>query len=175
MACAEYLAALQPDVVLLQDVNGSGAPILLDGIAATWHVLTEPPVIEGELSPASRRHLTMIAGTVGLVAAPATLPAVPMPERLAVAELLVTGWPTVTLLSYYAPPGVRWKIIKPRQAVATAQWLAQRVGPVVLGADANTPQLDPVDPVGYRTHWPTGAGARPRRRSAHSRPGRADG
>jgi hypothetical protein len=52
---------------------------------------------------------------------------------------------------------VSWGIAKPRQAVALARWLSVQQGPVLLGADANTPLIDAVDFAATRTHWHTGS------------------
>ena len=46
-----------------------------------------------------------------------------------------------------------WGIVKPRQAVTVARWLAAQHGPVLLGADANTPLIDAADFANARTHW----------------------
>jgi hypothetical protein len=42
------------------------------------------------------------------------------------------------------------------QAAAFTNWLCEREGPVLVGADANTPKEDPVDDTAVRTHWHTG-------------------
>jgi hypothetical protein len=54
------------------------------------------------------------------------------------------------------PPGVTWVIVKPRQAVAFASWLAARSGAVIVGVDANTPEMDAPKFAMTRTHWHTG-------------------
>jgi hypothetical protein len=51
---------------------------------------------------------------------------------------------------------VDWGLVKPRQAVKFASWLQSHAGPVVLGADANTPLVDAADFTQARTHWHTG-------------------
>jgi hypothetical protein len=53
---------------------------------------------------------------------------------------------------------VNWRIAKARQAVAVAvaRWLSAQPGPVLLGADANTPLIDAVNFADTRTHWHTG-------------------
>jgi hypothetical protein len=87
----------------------------------------------------------------------AWLPAnVPLPERILLAETIVDEQELIAV-SYHAPPGVNWGIIKPRQAVAFARWLSAQKGPVLLGADANTPLIDAVDFAATRTHWHTGS------------------
>jgi hypothetical protein len=59
-------------------------------------------------------------------------------------------------VSYHAPPGVNWGNVKPRQAVAFASWLSTQNGPLLFGADANTPLID--DFANTPTHWHTGYG-----------------
>jgi hypothetical protein len=58
--------------------------------------------------------------------------------------------------SYHAPPGVNWGLVKPRQANTCASWLATQAGPMLFGADANTPLVDAIDFADTRTHWHTG-------------------
>lgn len=57
---------------------------------------------------------------------------------------------------YHAPPGVSWFEKKAQQAVAFADWVAAVDGPVILGADANTPLVDHPDFEAVRTHWHSG-------------------
>jgi hypothetical protein len=45
---------------------------------------------------------------------------------------------------------------KVRQARACVSWLAETSGPIVVGADANTPEFDMPDFEQTRTHWHTG-------------------
>ncbi|WP_090934448.1 hypothetical protein [Nonomuraea jiangxiensis] len=62
----------------------------------------------------------------------------------------------LTVGSYHAPPGVTYGLVKPRQAVAFAAWLATQSGPLLFGADANTPLVDALQFADTRTHWHTG-------------------
>jgi len=71
----------------------------------------------------------------------------------------------LTAVSYHAPPGVSWGLVKPRQAVAFARWLATQRSPVLLGTDANTPLIDAADLAATRTHWHIGD------RCLHGEPG----
>jgi hypothetical protein len=84
-----------------------------------------------------------------------SLEGVDLPERTLVAHVKIAGQ-VLTAVSYHAPPGVSWKIVKPRQAVAFTRWLARQRRPVILGTDANTPQVDAIDHANTRTHWHTG-------------------
>ena len=84
------------------------------------------------------------------------LDGVPLPERTHVAELTVEDR-ALTAVSYHAPNGSKWGcLIKAEQAVACATWLATRDGPVVLGADANTPEVDAINFDDSITHCHTG-------------------
>jgi hypothetical protein len=80
---------------------------------------------------------------------------VPLPERILLADTTVDGRDLLAV-SYHAPPGVSWGITKPRQAVAFARRLSVRQGPVLMGADANTPLIDAADFAATCTHWHTG-------------------
>ena len=81
--------------------------------------------------------------------------------RIAVVQILLGETTAVdglslTTVSYHAPPGVTWEIVKPRQAVTFARWLSAQQGPVLLGADANTPKVDAVEFAATRTWWHSG-------------------
>jgi hypothetical protein len=78
-----------------------------------------------------------------------------LPERILFIETEVKGAPFIAA-SYHAPPGVNHGIVKPRQAIAFAFWLSTQNGPLLFGADANTPLIDAPDFVKTRTHWHTG-------------------
>jgi hypothetical protein len=46
----------------------------------------------------------------------------------------------MTAGSYHAPPGASFETEKARQAVTFARWLTDQPGPLLFGADANTPR-----------------------------------
>jgi hypothetical protein len=85
-------------------------------------------------------------------------------ERILLIETQTEGTPFIAV-SYHAPPGVTWGIVKPQQAVAFACWLSTQNGPLLFGADANTPLIDAFDFANTRTHWYTG------NRKLHGEPG----
>jgi len=150
------LRTLSPDLILLQEVNPGSAEVLGEAAAVDWLIravdLRSP---EPDDRPVRSRGVA-IAGR-GQPPHRAWLPAaVPLPERILIAQLQ-SGGLGVTAVSYHAPPGVNWGLIKPRQAVAFASWLGAATGPVILGADANTPKIDAADFALTRTHWHTGA------------------
>ena len=76
---------------------------------------------------------------------------VPFPERTMVCDF--GDW---MACSFHAPPGVSWGILKPRQAVAIANWLQKVKKPIWFGIDANTPEIDHPNFDETRTHWHTG-------------------
>jgi len=79
----------------------------------------------------------------------------PLPERLIVVEL-DTYFGPLTAVSYHAPPGVNWRLKKVEQALLLSRWLKAVDGPVIVGADMNTPDIDHPDRKEIRTHWHTG-------------------
>ena len=79
----------------------------------------------------------------------------PLPERILLVGTTAEGL-SLTAVSYPAPPGVSWGIVKPRQAVTVARWLAAQQGPILLGADASTPLIDAADFANTRPHWHSG-------------------
>jgi hypothetical protein len=80
----------------------------------------------------------------------------PLPERIMVARMSLGGTET-HIASFHAPPGVNWHLKKPQQAVRFARWLSNVEGPVLFGADANTPKIDAPNFTMTRTHWHTGS------------------
>jgi endonuclease/exonuclease/phosphatase family metal-dependent hydrolase len=148
------LRELVADLLLLQEVNPGSADVLRRAADASWLVRAVDHRVPRPDDRSVRRRGVAIAGS-GPAPARSWLPeAVPLPERILQAEVRVDGI-SLTAVSYHAPPGVSWGPVKPRQAVAFASWLTAHVGPVVLGADANTPLIDAPDFADTRTHWHT--------------------
>ncbi len=151
----ELLRELRPDLILLQEVNLSSAEILQQAAGADWLICAADLRVRNADDRPVRNRGVAIAGR-GLPPRRAWLPAdVPLPERILLAEITVDGLGLIAV-SYHAPPGVNWGIAKARQAVAFARWLSAQQGPILLGADANTPLIDAVDFAATRTHWHTG-------------------
>jgi hypothetical protein len=147
----KLLASLRPDLVFLQEVNANSVARLGEAAGLEWKIVSEPPLAEPGLR---RRRLVAVGGTRG--ASPRRLDLVaPVEERLLAIEVELDGR-KVTAVSYYAPPGVSWGRVKVDQAAAFTDWLCASDGPVIVGADANTPKDDPVDDGAVRTHWYTG-------------------
>jgi hypothetical protein len=151
----EFLRSKQPDLVLRQEANRNAIEGLV-GIAGLDWVVCSVDLRERlpDDRPVRRRGVA-IAGRGAPPSCVFSLDGIELPERTLVAEVMIAGQ-LLTVMSYHAPPGRSWGIVKPRQAVVCAKWLSTLDGPVVLGADANTPVLDAIDFADTRTHWHTG-------------------
>jgi exonuclease III len=150
-AQGELVRDLRPDLVILQEVNPSSAERLWEATELKWMIQSDPPA--GSTEP-RRRRVVAVCGTEAFSSWQLDLEA-PVRERVLAVDIEHQGW-RGTVISYYAPPGVSWGITKVAQAQAVTDWICAREGPVILGADANTPKLDPVDDAAVRTHWHTG-------------------
>jgi hypothetical protein len=160
----ELLRSLGPDLILLQEVNPGSAEILRRAAGADWLVRAIDLRAPAPDDRPVRSRGVAIGGRGRPPARAWLLADVPLPERILVAETRVDGM-GLTAVTYHAPPGVSWGLVKPRQAVAFASWLAAQSVPIVLGADANTPLIDAVDFTRTRTHWHSGG------RKLHGEPG----
>jgi hypothetical protein len=156
------LRELHPDLMLLQEVNPGSSETLRDASGADWMVRAI-----GLRAPEpnnSRRRTVAIAGRGLPLCRSWLLVEIQQPERILFVETQTEGTPFIAV-SYHAPPGVTYGIVKPRQAVAFASWLYKQNGPLLFGADANTPLIDAPDFANTRTHWHTGY------RRLHGEPG----
>jgi len=149
------LRKLAPDLMLLQEVNPGSSAVLADAAGAEWIVqaidLRTPEPVD---SPVRRRGVA-IAGHGLHPCRSWLLGEIRFSERVLLIETQMEGTPFIAV-SYHAPPGVTWGIVKPRQAVAFASWLSTQNVPLLFGADANTPFIDALDFADTRTHWHTG-------------------
>jgi endonuclease/exonuclease/phosphatase (EEP) superfamily protein YafD len=149
------LRELAPDLMLLQELNPAASAVLADAAGADWIIRAiDLRAAEPDDTPVRRRGVA-IAGRGLPFCRSWLLDEIWLPERILLIETQTEGTPFVAV-SYHAPPGVSWGIVKPRQAVAFASWLSRQNGPLLLGADANTPLIDTPDFANTRTHWHTG-------------------
>ena len=149
------LRELAPDLMLLQEVNPGSSEVLRAAAGADWMVraidLRTP---EPDDSPVRRRGVA-IAGHGLHPYRSWLLGEIRFSERVLLIETQMERTPFIAV-SYHAPPGVTWGIVKPQQAVAFASWLSTQNAPLLFGADANTPLIDAFDFANTRTHWHTG-------------------
>ena len=151
-----FLAKLNPDLVLLQEVNPRSSASLVAESGLDWLVrAVDVRAAQPDDLPVRRRGVAI--GGRGMAPEMVALlsEAVRLPERMLTASVVLDGR-LVTVVSYHAPPGVTWGMDKVRHAWACEAWLGHQHGPVVMGADANTPEYDMPDFMLTRTHWHTG-------------------
>jgi hypothetical protein len=153
------LRELAPDLMLLQEVNPGSSEVLREAAAAHW-IIGAIDLRTPEPDESPRRWRGVATAGRGLPRGRSWLlprrwwrrGQVRFPERILLIETQTKETPFITA-SYHAPPGVSWKIIKPQQAVAFASWMSRQNGPLLFGADANTPLIDAPDFAKTRTHW----------------------
>jgi endonuclease/exonuclease/phosphatase family metal-dependent hydrolase len=161
----ELLRKLEPDLILLQEVNPRSAEAIRQAAGADWLIpasdlMANPPQGRAVKKP----RVVAIAGRGQRPTHAWLQPDVYVPERILLAQITLAGR-ELTAVSYHAPDGESWGIEKARQAVTFARWLAARPGPVIMGSDGNTPEIDTADFAKTRTHWHTGD------RHLHGEPG----
>jgi len=151
----DLLRELAPNLMLLQEVNPGSSEVLAEAAGADWMVraidLRTPVPNDAPV----RRCGVAIAGRGLRPCRSWLLGEIPQSERILLIETQTERTPFIAV-SYHAPPGVTYGIVKPRQAVAFASWLSTQNVPLLFGADANTPLVDAFDFANTRTHWHTG-------------------
>src|SRR4051794_35544404 len=112
----ELLRELAPDLILLQEVNPSSSTLLREAAGADWIVsASDLPTRKPDDLPMRRRGVA-IAGH-GPRPCSWLLDGIRQSERILIIEAQAEGTPFIAV-SYHAPPGVSYKIVKPQQAVA---------------------------------------------------------
>ncbi len=142
---ASLLQAVEGDLVALQEVTVKAYRALVATKLFDWSAfsldLRPPQPLEGK-----GRHLG--CAIFGKAAFPLRtqwlLEEAPLPERTLIGEVDAPTQP-LTICSFHAPPGVRWKERKPQSLVALARWLSCHQGPILVGMDANAPRTDHPD------------------------------
>lgn len=151
------LRELAPDLMLLQEVNPRSSESLRKAAGADWMVRAIDLRTAKPDDTSVRRRGVAIAGRALPLCRSWLLDEIQLPERILIIETQTPEGTPFIAVSYHAPPGVSWKLVKPRQAVTFASWLSSQNGPLLFGADANTPLLDAFDFANTRTHWHTGS------------------
>jgi len=145
------------DIALLQEVNPDGFEGFLNAAGLDWgiHVGLEFPEMLRAVKRADGPRSVAIAGRGARPKTFTPFPDAPLPEKILATLIEHEGIP-ITVVAYHAPTGGHG-LKKPEQAVRAAQWLKSiSPGAAILGGDFNTPEHDPVEDSGVRTHWHTG-------------------
>lgn len=147
--------AITDRIAFIQEANVDALAEFCAAAGLTWWHHAKELMSSSQLEERQRGRPVAIAGNGPPPDNLRLGPAGGLPEKVLIADVELAGSP-VTVASYHAPPGVTWKQVKPRQAVAFARWLATEPGAVVFGADTNTPETDHPDFARTRCHWHTG-------------------
>jgi hypothetical protein len=141
--------------MLLQELNPGSSEALKKAAGADWMVRAVELRAPEPGDPPALWHGVAIAGRGLPPIRSWLLDEIQLSDKILAIETQADGTPFVAV-SYHAPPGVNFRIVKPRQAVAFASWLSTQNGPLLFGAEANTPLIDAFDFANTRTHWYTG-------------------
>src|SRR6202030_1204319 len=107
--------------------------VLADAAGADWMVSAIDLRTPKPNDTPVRRHGVAIAGHGLPPVRSWLLDEILLSERILFIETQMEGTPFIAV-SYHAPPGVSYGIVKPRQAVAFASWLRTQTGPLLFGA-----------------------------------------
>lgn len=159
----KVIDATAPDVVLLQEVRTSDFEAVLDVAGAGWDgfcsTALSPPV-----GPQKRGVCVLMKQNL--------IPSPPSPERLdndacfpgdlqeglpfkaLMVDIALPDGQVVTVVSAHARPAYKFlRNRKPSFATALAAWAEACPNPVVMGIDANTPDVDHPDEAKIRLGW----------------------
>jgi hypothetical protein len=150
-----YVRQFELDLLAVQEANPTSLPRFVDAAGLDWAISAADLRVR---PPREGRGRWRTSAMVGRGEPPRTtrlFSHLRLPERVIIIE---TTSPVgrLTAVSYHAPPGVSWKKVKVDHALALARWLETVPGTVIVGVDANTPEVDHPDPALTRTHWHTG-------------------
>lgn len=145
-----FLRTNQLEIVAIQEGNANSIAKLCEAAEFDWFY-SGVDIARDLPKEHARRLSAVIAGKGSRPKKSFVFENVPFPERTMVCDF--GDW---IACSFHAPPGVSWGILKPRQAVAIANWLKEIKKPVWFGMDANTPDIDHPNFDKTRSHWHTG-------------------
>lgn len=152
------------DLALLQEANPGSLDAVREAAGLDWAVSAFDAGAPLPVARSGRRRVAAVAGRGERPSCFGLLPGLELPERAVFASVTTPLGP-LTVVSYHAPPGVSWGQVKVDHAHALLRWIDDTPRLLVVGADANTPDIDHPDPAQVRTHWHTGM------RKLHGLPG----
>lgn len=154
-AQAQFLRSLKPDLVLLQEVNAVSIATYRAGMGLNWLTCSRSEPL-GALERIRRPGAAIGGSGVDLVQELQELAGAAVPERVHRAIVRTDGR-QIAIASYYAPPGVSFGYKKIENALALLGWLRGLAGPIIVGADANSPKIDHPDYSLTKSWWHTGS------------------
>ena len=150
-----FLREVQPDILALQEVNPHFfRELSSSGLFSNHHYSLDYNLIkQGIDSSHSRKRACAILSSADIrLRKPLLILDLPFPEKCMIvdAELDKT---VIRVCSFHTPPGVSVKELKPLSHMILAEWLKTRDFPVVLGIDANAPEVDHPDITKNEWYW----------------------
>lgn len=144
-----------PDVLFLQEVKTSKWPSFrdLEGWADGVYGLDLWPQQPGQGGSYALGAAVLVRSALHEAGQVLDLPDIGRPERLIKASIPCAACQIpMTLVAYHALHGGHGTT-KPRTAERFAQWLEEQAGPVIVGMDANSPNLDHPDEDKIECFW----------------------
>jgi endonuclease/exonuclease/phosphatase family metal-dependent hydrolase len=134
----EFLREIEPDILALQEVHEDlFSNLSLSTLFSDSHYTVHYLQDDSELS-----HPCAILSSADIrLKNPSLIPDLPFPEKCMIVDA-VLDTTTIKVCSFHTPPGSRVKELKPLSLVMLAEWLTTRDHPVILGIDANAPDVD---------------------------------
>jgi hypothetical protein len=151
-----HMPGFKLGLLALQGANPSALPTFVEAAGFDWAISASELRVRPPREGSGRMTTSALVGRGEPPRTTRLFTHVHLPERLVVIEIDSNIGP-LTAVSYHAPPGVSWGKIKVHHALALARWLETVKGTVIVGCDANTPQVNHPDPMRSRTHWHTGS------------------
>ena len=130
---AAVLAAVEPDVVALQEVTARTLPLWREELDAAGLTSIQTPASS---SPAGRRRLSVLTAAREPLR-PLPAPEVPWPERL-----LCCALGDIEVVNLHSPISPAPELAKVRTHEAVASYLEAAPSPTVLCGDLNTPRRE---------------------------------
>ena len=160
----EFLREVDCDLLAVQECTAKVHAELSNAALFDWSQssLRFRPQLAGE-GPARKLGCSIFGRNLFGLGECGVRPDVHLPERSLVACTLSGAGP-LTVCSFHTPPAtggrlvdgkkVLWGLIKPETLRSYATWLATQDGPLVVGIDANTPEIDHPDHRLTQWWWP---------------------
>lgn len=139
----------------MQEANPGSLNAVRDAAGLDWAISAFDAGAHRVAGRSGRGRVAALTGRGEPPREAGVLPGLALPERMVFATVTTTLGP-LTVASYHAPPGVSWGVVKVDHAHALLNWINATPDLLIVGADANTPEIDHPDPARVRTHWHTG-------------------
>jgi len=139
-----FLREIRPDILALQEVSPHFfRELSSSNLLSNYHYSMDYNYIQrgADSSRPRKRGCAVLSSSDILLRKPLLILDLPYPEKCLIldAELDET---VIKICSFHTPPGVTVKELKPLSHMVLAEWLKTRDHQVILGIDANAPDVD---------------------------------